>query len=326
MLVAGQILLLILFCVGLVKSTEVIVGAIKKLARRSRLGSFGVTAFVLALATSLPELMVAVTASIEGLSNVVLGNVLGSNIADISLVIGGATLAAGTLRVTGEALKRDIYLTFGAAILPLLLIADLTLSRADGVVLLVVYALFVGTILRKHTKEIGEHALEEAPMRRLLVAVMHRGGRSDALHLGLGVAGLLLSSHMIVQLSKMIALEMGLPILLIGLFLVAIGTSLPELAFELKAVREGHVSMAFGDLLGSVVANATLVLGIAALIRPINLNGTGLAPYAMAIGVLVLLYLCFMYFARSKSRLERWEAMILLLLYFGFVVIELGRV
>jgi len=325
--VAVQVILLVLFCVGLVKSTEVIVGAIKRLSRRSRVGSFGVTAFVLALATSLPELVVGITASIEGLSTVVLGNVLGSNIADISLVIGGAAIAAGSLRVTGEALKRDLYLTFGAAILPLLLLGDLVLSRADGVVLLVVYVLFVATVLRKHTREIGAHAMEETPIRRLLIAVMHRGGRSDVARFALGIGGLLVSSHMIVQLSKSIATGMGLPVLLIGLFLVAVGTSLPELAFEMRAVREGHVAMAFGDLLGSVVANATLVLGLSAVIRPISLAGNGgLTPYVMAIGVFVVMYLLLLYFARSKSRIERWEAMILLLLYFGFVVVELGRV
>lgn len=325
MLVVGQVLLLILFSFGLIKSTELIVAAIKKMVRRSRLGSFGITAFILALATSLPELVVGVTASIEGLPQVVLGNVLGSNIADISLVIGGAAIAAGRLRITGQTLRRDIYLVFGAGVLPLLLIADLVLSRADGVVLLIVYLIFVSTVLKKHTREMGEQALDESPMRRLLVAITRRGGRGDLVRFVIGVLGLLLSSHMIVQLSKSVALGLGLPVLLVGLFLVAIGTSLPELVFEMKAVVTGQTGMALGDLLGSVVANATLVLGTAAVISPIRLNGEGLLPYAMAIGAFVVFYGIFVMMSRSKSRLERWEGVVMLLLYFGFVVIELGR-
>jgi len=327
MWVAAQVVLLVGFCVGLVKSTGLVVGTIKRLARWTGMGSFGLTAFILALATSLPELMVGITASLEGLSSVVLGNVLGSNIADISLVIGGAAVAAGSLRVTGEALKRDLYLTFGAAILPLLLIEDLTLSRSDGVVLLVVYVLFVATILRKHNRAIGEHALAEGSVRRLLLTVTRRGGRGEAGRFVLGVIGLLVSSHMIVQLSKVIALGLGLPVLLIGLFLVGVGTSLPELVFEMKAVRQGYILMAFGDLLGSVVANATLVLGVSAVICPISIAGNGgLDPYTLAIGTLVVLYGLLIAFARSKSRLEWWEGIILIMLYFAFVVIELGRV
>lgn len=325
MLVVGQILLLVMFCLVLVKSTEVIVGAVKKIARRLGVGSFGITAFVLALATSLPELVVGITASIEKIPSVVMGNVLGSNIADISLVIGGAAIAAGGLRITGETLKRDIYLVFGAAILPVLLIADHVLSRADGVVLLMVYVMFISTVLRKHTRAMGEHALDESPIRRLLIAVTKKGGRTDALRLGIGIFALLLSSHMIVQLAKGIAVGLNVPVLLIGLFLVAVGTSLPELVFEMKAVREGQVQMALGDLLGSVVANATLILGVSSIIYPIRLD-KGLDEYLVAIGALVVLYVLFIVFSRSKSRLSRWEGLVLLLIYFAFVVLEMGRV
>lgn len=326
MLVVGQVLLLLLFSFGLIKSTELIVAAIRRMVRRSKLGSFGVTAFVLALATSLPELVVGITASIEGLPEIVLGNVLGSNVANVSLVIGGAAIAGGKLRVAGETLKRDLYLVFGVAVLPLLLIADLILSRADGVVLLIVYVLFVTIVLKKHTRAIGKHVMEESAVKRVFLTVVKRGGRGDLVRFLVGVGGLLISSHMIVQLSKLIAIEMGLPVLIIGLFLVAIGTSLPELVFEMKAVVSGQVGMVWGDLLGSVVANATLVLGLSAVIAPMKLNGDGLAPYGMAIGAFVLLYSLFVYFARSKSRLERWEGIVLLLLYFGFVMVELGGV
>ena len=97
-----------------------------------------------------------------------------------------------------------------------------------------------------------------------------------------------------------------------------------ELVFEMKAVLAHQTSMAYGDLLGSIVANATLITGVSAVIHPIRLDN-GLTPYYTAIGVFVLLYLLFILFGRSKSKLTRWEGMILLFVYFGFVVIELAR-
>ena len=320
-----QIALLVVFCVTLIKSTEAIIVSIKHLARRMKVSSFGITAFILAFATSLPELIVGITASIEGIPEVVVGNILGSNIADISLVIGGAALAGGTLKVTGKAIKRDLYLVFGAAMLPVLLIEDLVLSRSDGIVLLIVYLFFVVTVMRGHARAVGEHAFGESPMHRLLLAVTRKGGRGDFVKFVMGAAGLLISSHLIVQLAKGIASGLGVPILVIGLFLVAVGTSLPELVFEMKAVVAGRAQMALGDLLGSIVANATMILGISAVINPIRLSN-GLAPYLTAIGAFVLLYGLFFFFSRSKSKLTRWEAMALILVYFGFVVLELGRV
>ena len=325
MMLIGQILLLIVACLVLIKSTEMIVASIKQLARKIGVGSFGITAFILAVATSLPELVVGITASIEGLPTVVLGNVLGSNIADITLVIGGAAIAGGMVRVTGEALKRDVIMVFGAALLPVLLIEDLVLSRSDGLVLLAVYVFFVMTILKKHTREVGERAFDESPMHKLLMVVTRERGRGDLLRFVGGIALLLTSSHFIVQLSKGIALGLGIPILIVGLFLVAIGTSLPELVFEMKAVVSGNTSMALGDLLGSVVANATLVLGISSVISPIRLPD-GLAPYLTAIGAFIVMYLTFIFMSRSKSSLSRWEGAVLLFMYFAFTLLEIGGV
>lgn len=319
------VFLLIFFCLILIKSTEMIVASIKYLAKRMGIGKYGITAFVLAFATSLPELVVGITASYEGISSIVLGNVLGSNIADISLVIGGAAVAGGVVKVIGQAIKRDLILVFGAALLPLLLIEDLIISRSDGLVLLAVYVFFVATILRKHTSEVGKYALKESAIHRLLSIVTNGRGRNDMIKFVGGVVLLLFSSHMIVKLSENIAIGMGIPVLLVGLFLIAIGTSLPELVFEMKAVLSGNTSMALGDLLGSVVANATLVLGISAIISPITLPD-GLGPYLTAIGAFVVMYLIFLWFSSSKSRITRWEGLTMILLYLLFIFIEFGRV
>src|SRR3989339_1199259 len=145
-----QITALIALCLILIYATSLIIRSIKTIAKSSGLGAYGITAFILAISTSLPELVVSIVASIEGNTSLVLGNIIGSNIADLSLVIGGASIIGGSLKITGVILRRDIYLTGAAGFLPLFLIADGNLSRADGVVLLVIYFIMVTTFLHSH--------------------------------------------------------------------------------------------------------------------------------------------------------------------------------
>lgn len=318
----AQLASIFLLCLVLIYSTGLIVHSILALARTSRLGAYGITAFILAISTSLPELFVSIVASIEGNTSLVLGNIIGSNIADIGLVIGGAALVGGSLKVNNTIVNRDIFLAGAAGLLPIFLIADGTLSRADGIVLLVIYVIMVMTLLRSHQRSLMQSVLSPSPLKRLLSAVTGHNGHGSIAKFAIGVGLLLVSSHLIVRFSSALASSTGVSTLFIGLFIVAIGTSLPELAFELKAIAAGHTVMALGDLLGSVVANSTLILGVAALIRPLTLTPRGLLPYGTAIGVFTTLYIAFIFFVRSKKRLEWWEGLLLLSVYVLFIFIE----
>ena len=318
-----QFLLLCFLCLILIYATSLIVSSIKSIASVGKLSTYGITAFILAISTSLPELVVSIVASIEGNTSLILGNIIGSNISDLSLVIGGAALLGGSLKVSGTILDRDIYLTGAAGFLPLFLIADGTLSRADGVVLLVIYLVMIVAFLHIHQKSLAVAAMATSPFRRFLIAITSTNGHEGIFRFVIGVCLLLVSSHFIVGLAKALAISTGFSTLFIGLFVVAVGTSLPELAFELRAVSAGQGKMALGDLLGSVVANSTLILGIAAVIRPLALTHAGLLPYQVAIGAFTLIYLLFIYFVRSKKKLDRWEGIVLLGLYLLFVVYQL---
>ncbi|MBP7768492.1 sodium:calcium antiporter, partial [Candidatus Woesebacteria bacterium] len=268
---------------------------------------------------------VSIVSAFEGNTSLILGSIIGSNIADLSLVIGGAAILGGSLKITGTILHRDIYLTGAAGLLPIFLIADGTLSQADGVVLLVIYGILVSTFLHTHQKVVASHVLAVSPLKRFLLTVTSSNGHSGVLKFVIGIVLLLVSSHFIVQLATNLAISTGLSALFIGLFIVAIGTSLPELAFELKAISSGQTKMALGDLLGSVVANSTFILGIAALIRPLTLSHTGLIPYSMAIGAFTIIYGAFILFVRTKKRLDWWEGVLLVLGFAVFVVVELSR-
>ena len=323
MVVVFQILLLIAFSFLLIKATDLLIRSLNRLSQTLKIGTFAITSFLLAFATSLPELFVCVTSALEGRPKLALGVILGSNIANLSLVIGGAALLGGSVRVVGQFLKYDIFYTFLAGSLPLILLLDNRLSRVDGLVLLLVYGMYNYTVLKgkpKHKELDGESF-----MTRLLHRLTTKGTEKSLAWLFLGTALLIFSSDMIVRLASNIAADFNISIILIGIFLVAIGTSLPELSFEIKAIKNKEIGMVFGDLLGSVVANSTFIIGITALILPIKLDG-GLKVYLLATVAFLVIFNLFWFFIRTKKRLDRWEGLVLLIAYFVFVLIEFLRV
>ena len=131
----GYLALILFFSFLLIKATDILVVNLKGLSTRIGLGQFAVTTFLLALATSLPELFVGITSALEGTPNLSLGNIIGSNIADLSLVIGGAALFAGSVNVRGRFLNRDVFYAFLAGAAPMVLLFDKKLTRVDGLIL-----------------------------------------------------------------------------------------------------------------------------------------------------------------------------------------------
>ena len=316
------ILFLILsFSLILVWATDLLISSLKILADETKVGKIALTSFILALATSIPELFVGITSAIEGRPSLSLGNVLGSNIADLSLVVGGAALLAGEVRVVGNVFNRDLFLTFLVSLLPIFLLLDKTLSRFDGTVLFLVYLFCQVTVLRGKRKE----TQGQGWIKRLLKRIVPLSGnhKKEWAKFFLGVVLLLVSADLLVRSATHLAISFSIPILLIGLFLVAIGTSLPELSFEIQAIKRREIGMFFGDLLGSIVANSTLVLGITSILRPIKI--TLFEDYLLATGFFLALFGVFYLFTKTKRKLERWEGAVLLGLYLLFALIELFR-
>ncbi|MDZ7586149.1 MAG: sodium:calcium antiporter [Patescibacteria group bacterium] len=312
-------LLLVGFSILLIKATEIVTDSLQELAEITKVGKFAITSLLLAFATSVPELVVGVTAALEGRPNLALGAVLGSNIADISLVIGGAALIGGSFSVAGEFLKMDIFSVFLAGVMPLMLLMDSQLSRVDGIILLFIYGMYNFGLLRKRVdRSTGGHG---GLLRRMLMVGTRKKLNRWLAWLFLGAAMLVFSADMIVKSGIILAKGLNLPVFMIGLFLVGVGTSLPELSFEIRAVRKKQIGMALGDLFGSVVANSTLILGIVSLIAPIKLTN-GLNAYLLAAAAFGVMFLLFWQFVRTKKKLERWEGLVLILVYLGFVMME----
>lgn len=319
-MILTDLVLIILFSLILVKAADILIVNLKSLSESTRLGRFAVTSFLLALGTSLPELFVGVTSALEGQPNFALGNVLGSNIANLSFVIGGAAWIGGAVVVQGIFLRRDVFYAFLAGGAPMVLLFDKSLSRIDGLILLFLYGFYNFWIFAERRQEMaGARGEREGFIRRLIRKLNHQGTRRELAWIFLGTALLLFSADMLVRLAERLAVGLNIPLLLIGLFVVAIGTSLPELIFELKAIRQKEPEMVFGDLLGSIVANSTLVIGLTALISPIRIHAFD--EYLLATISFVIIFAAFYFFIRTKKKLEAWEGALLVGFYMAFLLV-----
>jgi len=303
--------ILIVATVALAKSSVALVESLTKIALKLRISEYMVGFILMAVATSLPELFVGIVAAVEGRPTLSLGNVIGSNIANLTIIFGLAALFAGGLRVQVRVRNREIFYTGLSAIAPLIMLIDGNLSRSEGVILLLFFALYVYSLLfrsREYTKTISDH-YKERPLAL------------ELLFFGLGLLVLLVSAKFLVRSSESIAAALKIPGILIGIFVLALGTSLPELAFSIPAAVKRQGAMVMGNILGSVVTNATLVLGVTAIIQPITLERPDI--FATSAAVLALVLLIFTFFVWTEYKITTKEALALILGYLVFVVSQL---
>lgn len=322
-MVPALIIALIFFSFILIKSADMVIIALRRISKSSHTGIFALSAIILALGTSLPELFIGITSAIEKSPSLALGVVLGSNIANIALVGGITALVVGKIEVHGNFLKRDVFISLIAGILPIILILDGELSRVDGLVLLAAYAAYASSFFKSRYLEIAQEHKKESFFYRFIRKFKNISGRRTKEYgrLFVGVAFLLFSADAIVKVSGALAVSAKIPVFVIGLIVLAIGTSLPELAFSIRSIEDHQPSMFFGNILGSTIANSTLILGLTSLIHPIVVDAV--SEYLVAAAVFVLVFLFFWAFIKSKRQLDRKEAIVLLSLYAAFLIFEL---
>ncbi len=319
-------LLLLFFCFVLIKSADLVMVAIRRLSEKSNSSVYVLSSILLAIGTSFPELFVSLTSAIEGSSNLVLGVTFGSNIANIALVASVTAIVTGSVKVSQNHLKRDVSVALVAGLLPIILVLDDNLSRVDGLILLAIYFGYATSFFRARFYQLGDKLHDEGLIYRFLLKERHIDGFTTKEYgrLFAGISLLLFSADVVVKLSTAIATSTGVPLFFIGLEVLAIGTSLPEFAFSLQSEKNGEQTMFLGNLLGSVIANSTLIIGLAAVIDPMQVEFGN--RYIVASLTFIIVYLLFWYFIRSKFRLERWEAGLLIIVYLLFLSIEFLRV
>lgn len=301
----------------LVWSADVFIDGAVALANKLNVPSFLIGVIILGLGTSAPEMIVSMLAALEGSPELALGNAYGSNIVNIALVL-GATVLISPIIIRKSIINRDMPLLLLVTAVATWQLSDGVLSNTDGIVLIVLLVVVLGIQIILSLRE-GNHEHEGGTVEETAKAEHSMAQGLGRLFLGLLV--LILSSRAIVWGAIELATLWGLSELIIGLTIVAIGTSLPELVASLSAARKGEHDMALGNIIGSNVFNTLGVVGVAALIAPITPSSIILSRDILAMGLLTLLLFAMCLFAfKTKRAFGRTSGTTLVLFFVGYTV------
>ena len=301
----------------LVWSADVFIDGAVALANKLNVPSFLIGVIILGLGTSAPEMIVSMLAALEGSPELALGNAYGSNIVNIALVL-GATVLISPIIIRKSIINRDMPLLLLVTAVAAWQLSDGVLSNTDGIVLIVLLVVVLGIQIILSLRE-GNHEHEGDTVEETAKAEHSMAQGLGRLFLGLLV--LILSSRAIVWGAIELATLWGLSELIIGLTIVAIGTSLPELVASLSAARKGEHDMALGNIIGSNVFNTLGVVGVAALIAPITPSSIILSRDILAMSLLTLLLFAMCLFAfKTKRAFGRTSGTTLVLFFVGYTV------
>ncbi len=287
------------------------------LAHYLRWQEFVIAFFVMAVASSIPNLFVGISSALHDIPELSFGDVMGNSVIDLTLVAALVGLLGKNLSTLSNLVQISSLLTIVVAVLPILLVMDGALGRGDGIVLIFTFLLYSFWLFskRKEHPTIFNHQQAEEPVRRFRHFLL------TVAEMTLVILLMLLSAEGVVRSAKFFAASLNVPIPLIGILVISFGSALPELYFGITAAKKGLYRVVLGELMGSVIVISTLVLGIVALINPIEISD--FSPFAIARVFLVISALFFFLFVRSDRKVTRKEAFILLFLYAAFLTTEL---
>jgi len=308
-------LLFVLGFVLLIKGADCLVDGASAIARRFNVSDLVIGLTVVAFGTSTPELFVNILASAQGNTDIAIGNILGSNIANVFLILGIAALIY-PLSVSRGTVWKEIPFGLLAAIVLGLMTNDRMidgggsslLTRSDGLVLLAFFTIFLyySFSIAKEIEGMDEH-----------VSVETVGLAKSSLLVIIGLSGLTLGGKWIVDGAVTVATSFGMSESLVGLTIVAVGTSLPEMATSAMAAYKKNVEIAVGNVVGSNIFNIFFVLGISSTIKALPFQTKNNLDIGVVILASLLLFL-FMFTGKRRS-LDRWEGAVFLLLYAGYI-------
>lgn len=309
-----DILLLLAGFAALIFGATKLVDAASSIAVKFGVPSIVIGLTIVAFGTSAPELVVNVIAAVSGSTEMVLGNVLGSNIFNILGILGISAIIY-PLTVKTSTTWLEIPLSLLAAVCVLIIGADMFLddaatnlvSRSEGIVLLLFFAIFL-----VYNLTVAKAGSEEEKME-----TKDYSTGMATLFIILGLAGLIIGGQLIVDSAVAISQVIGLSERVIGLTVVSVGTSLPELATSIIAVRKKNVDIAIGNVVGSNIFNIFLILGVSTTITPVVLNEGAFLDIFINIAASLLLFIFI--FTGKGRRLERWEGILLFVSYIVYV-------
>jgi len=313
-MIALHFLLIAVGFVLLTKGADFLVNGSTSIAKRFKMSDMAIGLTIVAMGTSLPEMVVSVLAGIKGQGDVAIGNIIGSNIVNILLVL-GITGTIGGLAIQKNTIRIEIPLSIAFTVL-LFLLANgfqfsdtigLSLSRLDGLLLLLGFLGFMAYVAKSMKSGHLPHAHEE----------VHPPFAKSLLLLTIGIVGLGGGGKLVVDHAVALAQMANIPERIIGLTIVAIGTSLPELATSVVAAMQKKLDIAIGNVVGSNIFNIALVLGLSSALKPIAYNPGFNSDLFVVLAASMMLWF-FSAFGFQKNMLERWEAIILLIAFAGY--------
>ncbi|PKV66336.1 calcium/sodium antiporter [Pontibacter ramchanderi] len=318
-------LLYILFILGfvlLIKGADMLVSGASSIAKRFNISDMVVGLTIVSFGTSLPELIINIMSSVQGQSELAIGNVFGSNVANLLLIIGIAAIIC-PLPIKRNTILTEIPFSLIATLLVgflanAVLFGDKTslyISRIDGAILLFFFVLFMAYIwnIAKTNKD---EAIEEEDTPMMTIP-------KSALYIVLGGVGLFLGGKWVVDGAVSIAQSFGLSESFIGLTIVAIGTSLPELVTSAMAAYRKNIDIAIGNVVGSNIFNLLWILGISALINPLPFNVVSNSDIIMMIFASTLLIIVIP--IGKKNTIDRWNGILFLAIYVAYIVFLVQR-
>lgn len=325
--IAAVILLLAVGFAFLVKGADFFVEGSSSIAKKLKVPPIIIGLTIVAMGTSLPETAVSVTASLVQNNELAVSNVVGSNIFNLMFVIGVCSILT-PIMVQKATVVRDIPLSLGCALFLLVLgvsglgdKAGMTLGHADGVIFLIVFAGYIFTMVRSAMKaraagqKVEIEGVEECDNMKELSYV------KSILFLIVGAAAIAFGGDLTVDTASRIAIELGMSQTLVGLTIVSIGTSLPELVTSVVAARKNEVDMAVGNAVGSNIFNILMVLGISSAISPVALIRENIIDIVLLMVFSVMVWI----FAGTRKKIERKEGIIMVVVYLVYCAYIIAR-
>lgn len=310
------IFIFIASCALLLWAGKWLIGALTRIARYLGWREFVLAFIVIAIAASVPNLFVGIASALQGIPELSFGDIVGGNIIDLTIAVALAAFFARGLPAESKMVQTSAIFTMVIAILPLLLILDGKLGRGDGLILIGVFFFYIFWLFSKKERFAKIYDNNEIPIIKEFKTFIKDLGR-----IILGLFFLLIAAEGIVRAASFFSESLNLPLALVGILIVGVSNAIPETYFAILAAKRAQNWMILGDLMGSVIVAATLVLGIVALICPIEIPD--FSPFAIARFFLIISAIFFFFFVRTNRKVSTKEALFLLAIYLTFFAVEI---
>lgn len=301
-----NIILLLVGFIALIKGADIFVDASSSIAKKFNIPSIIIGMTIVAMGTSLPELSVSVTSSLAGLNDMSIANVTGSNIFNILIALGICS-TIGKLKISNY---KDVITLLFSCIGLLLFALNGTLGVFEGILLLVAFIIYILSMM-KQAKDNKEES-EDEKQRNIFITV--------ALGI-LGAIAIVVGGNIVVNSASEIALKLGMSENLVGLTIVALGTSLPEFVTSVMATKKGELEIAIGNIIGSNIFNILLILGVASLISPMAVSVVAICDVMFMVFTVAL----FIFLTVKEKELNKKSGILLIMMYIVYLIITIIR-